>query len=101
MIYLNVTFKSMEGAEELARDLVRRKVAGIVSVTPIKSFYPIDGEVAEREEALLKVTTIDSKVQEVEDIVREKSDGRLPRVISFSLFRIAREYKDWLSSHVA
>ena len=101
MIYLNITFKSMEEAEKLARELVQRKVAGIVSVAPIKSFYPTDGEVAVRDEALLKVTTIDSKVQEVEDIVREKSDGRLPRVISFSLFRIAREYKDWLSSHVS
>ena len=101
MIYLNVTFKSMEGAEKLARELVQQRVAGIVSVAPIKSFYPVDGEVAVRDEALLKITTIDSKVQEVEDIVREKSDGRLPRVISFSLFRIAREYKDWLSSHVA
>lgn len=100
MIYLNITFKSMEEAEELARELLRRKAVGIVSLAPIKSFYPVDGEIVEREEALLKVTTIDSKVQEVEDIVREKSSGRIPRVISFSLFRIAREYKDWLSSHV-
>ncbi|MEY4731347.1 MAG: hypothetical protein RL681_293 [Candidatus Parcubacteria bacterium] len=100
MIYLNITFKSMEEAEALARELVQRKAAGIVSVAPIKSFYPGEGGVLEREEALLKVTTIDSKVQEVEDIVREKSGGKLPRVISFSLFRIAREYKDWLSSHV-
>ena len=101
MIYLNITFKSMEEAEALARELVTRKVAGIVSVAPIKSFYPADGTVSERDEALLKVTTIDSKVQEVEDIVRERSEGKIPRVISFSLFRIAREYKDWLSSHVA
>ena len=67
MIYLNVTFKSMEGAEKLARELVQQRVAGIVSVAPIKSFYPVDGEVAVRDEALLKITTIDSKVQEVEE----------------------------------
>ena len=101
MIYLNVTYKSMAEAEGLARELVRRKAAGMVSIAPIKSIYPLDGEIAERDEALLKVITIDSKVQEVEDIVRELSDGKVPRVISFSLHRITREYKDWVSGHVS
>jgi len=101
MIFLYITCKDVDEAKKIGHALIKSKAAGCVNIAPITSVYPEDGEVKEVTEASLIVKTIDSKVQQVENIVRELHSYKIPCMASFALFRLNREYKDWLMSCVA
>ncbi|MBI4094980.1 MAG: divalent-cation tolerance protein CutA [Candidatus Liptonbacteria bacterium] len=101
MLFLYITCKNEEEAKKISHALIKRKAAGCVNIHLIHSVYPENGAVKDVPEAAMIVKTIDSKVHQVEDIVRELHSYKVPCVASFSLFRLNREYKDWLMSCVA
>lgn len=101
MVFLYVTCRDFDEAKKISRTLVERKAAGWVNISPVQAVYREDGEVKEAEGISLVVKTIESKVQEVEDIVRGLHSSKIPCIASFSLHRLNREYKDWLIRHVA
>ncbi|MBI3588897.1 MAG: divalent-cation tolerance protein CutA [Candidatus Liptonbacteria bacterium] len=100
MVFLYITCKNQEEAKRIGRQLVREKAAGCVNIFPISSVYGDGGGVRETEETSMIVKTIDSKVQEVEDIVRSIHSYKVPCIASFSLHRLNHEYKEWLTSQV-
>jgi len=101
MVFLYVTTRNMEEAKGIAQTLIREKAAGWVNISPVNSMYREGGEIKEREGASLIVKTIESKVQDVEDIVRAAHKNRIHCVASFTLYRLNREYKDWLIGSLA
>ncbi len=101
MIFLYVTCKNHEEAVRISRQLVKQKAAGCVNIFPIKSVYSENDGVRETEETSMIVKTIDSKVQEVEDIVRSMHSYKTPCIASLALHRLNREYKEWLTGCVA
>lgn len=101
MVFLYVTCKNTEEARRLAKMLVEERAAGWVNVTPAHAVYRQGGEVKEAADgAAIIVKTIESKVQHVEDVVRANHTSRIPCIAAFSLYRLNREYKDWLISTV-
>ncbi|MEK7180760.1 MAG: divalent-cation tolerance protein CutA [Patescibacteria group bacterium] len=101
MVFIYVTCKNHEEAVRIARQLVKKKAAGCVNIFPIQSVYGGgDGELRETDETSMIVKTIDSKVQEAEDIVRSLHSYKTPCIASFALHRLNREYKEWLTSCV-
>lgn len=101
MVFLYVTCKNHEEAVRIARQIVKKKAAGCVNIFPIRSIYGGDGsDLKETDETSMIVKTIDSKVQEVEDIVRSLHSYKTPCIASFALHRLNREYKEWLTSCV-
>lgn len=100
MVFLYVTCKSQDEARKISHELISRKAAGWVNISPIQSFYRDNDEVKEREGNALLIKTIESKVQAVEDIVREVHTSKIPCIASLSLYRMNKEYKDWLISKV-
>ncbi len=101
MIFLYITCKDADEAKKIGRVLVERRVAGCVNIAPIHSIYPENGNVTETAEASLLVKTIDSKVQQVEDVVRELHSYEVPCIASFALHRVNHEYKAWMARSVA
>ena len=101
MVFLYVTTRNMEEAKGIAQTLIRDKAAGWVNISPVNSMYREGDEVKERDGAALIVKTIESKVQDVEDIVRAAHKNRIHCVASFTLYRLNREYKDWLIGSLA
>ena len=101
MVFLYITCKDRDEAKRIGKELVERKLAGCVNITPIESIYREDGATREVEEAALLVKTIDAKVQQVEDTVRELHSYEVPCIASFSLHRLNHEYKNWLVGQVA
>jgi periplasmic divalent cation tolerance protein len=100
MVFLYVTCKNIEEARRISRELVRKKAAGCVNIMPINSIYKDGDDLRETEETAMIVKTIDSKVQEAEDIVRSIHSYKVPCIASFALHRLNREYKEWLTSMV-
>ena len=101
MVFLYVTCKNHEEAKRIGRQLIRQKAAGCVNIFPINSIYSGgDKELHETEETSMIIKTIDSKVQEAEDIVRSIHSYKTPCIATFALHRLNHEYKEWLTSCV-
>ena len=101
MVFLYITCKDVAEARTIGQALIKAKAAGCVNIVPIQSLYREEGDVKEVAEASLLVKTVDSKVQQVEDIVRGLHSYQVPCIASFALHRLNREYKEWLVSSVA
>jgi periplasmic divalent cation tolerance protein len=101
MIFLYITCKNMDEARAIAKAVIEKKVAGCVNIFPVQSIYQDDGGAKEVSEVSLLVKTSDSKVQDVEDLVRGLHSYKTPCIASLSLWRLNREYKEWLVGQLA
>jgi uncharacterized protein involved in tolerance to divalent cations len=96
MILLYVPFQSIDAAKTVAKILVDKKVAGKVDIMPTNSVSLTDSGVVESSGAAMVINTIDKHVQGVEDVVREYYQDGVPCIATISLFRLNRDFKDWL-----
>lgn len=71
-------------------------MAGKVDVMPTNSFSQENGGVAEVSGATMIIMTIDKHVQDIEDTVREYYQDGVPCMATISLYRLNRDFKDWL-----
>lgn len=101
MVFLYITCSSIDEGKRIGAELVRERVAGWVNVSPAQSVYRENGEVKTVDGATIVVKTIESKVQSVEDVVRKLHSHNVPCIASFTLYRLNREYKDWLIGMIA
>ena len=101
MVFNYITCSSEEEAKKIAKILLEKKGAGCINIFPIQSMYPENGSLKEIKEYVIIAKTIDSKVQAVEDIVRENHSYKVPFIGTLSLTRFNREYKEWLTGVLA
>lgn len=101
MIFLYISAKNLEGAKMVAQVLIEKKMAGSVSIFPVQTFSRGPTGFQESAEVGIWVKTIDNKVQEVEDTVRHLYKDKTPCIATFMLYRMNREYKEWLITSVA
>lgn len=101
MVFLYVTCKNLEEAKKIGRELIVKRIAGCVNIDPITSIFREKEEIKEAEEVAMIVKTIDSKVQEAEELIRKLHSYEKPCIASFALHRLNREYKEWLIEQVS
>lgn len=86
---------------EIARALVERRLAACVNVVPgLRSIYWWQGRIEDDEEELLIVKTCESKLAELERVVKEVHPYSVPEVIALPVLRGLREYIDWMCREV-
>ena len=105
MIFIYVPCQDLDTAKTIAKLLVEKRIAGKIDIMPTNSFTrengPPSGEaggVTETSGATMIIMTIDKHVQDIEDIVAEHYQGGVPCMATISLYRLNREFKDWLIS---
>jgi uncharacterized protein involved in tolerance to divalent cations len=96
MIFIYVPCQNLETAKTIAKILVEKRMAGKVDVMPTNSFSRESDKVAEVSGATMIIMTIDKHVQGIEDIVREYYQDGVPCMATIALYRLNREFKDWL-----
>ena len=103
MIFIYVPCQTLDTAKNIAKVLVEKKMAGKVDILLTSSIFrendPPSGEagvVKEVSGATLIIMTIDKHVQDIEDIVREHYHDGVPCMATISLYRLNRDFKDWL-----
>jgi len=101
MVFIYITCASGEEARKIGQTLLDKGAAGCVNIFPIQSMYRDGGKKRDGPEYALIVKTIDSKVQATEDVIKEHHSYQIPCVATFSLFRMNREYKEWLTSQIS
>ena len=101
MVFIYITCASEEEAKKIGRALLDKGAAGCVNIFPIHSMYRDGGKERDAPEYALIAKTIDSKVQATEDVIKDLHSYKVPCVATFALFRMNREYKEWLTSQIA
>ena len=101
MVFLYVPCKNIEEAKTISKLMVQQRVAGRIDIVPTQSVFQGDNGLEETEGAAMIVKALDKKVQDVEDIVREHHKDRIPCIATFMLYRLNREFKEWLVASTA
>ena len=96
MIFIYVPCQNLDTAKTIAKILVEKRLAGKVDIMPTNSFSRENEGVAEVAGATMIIMTIERHIQDIEDIVREHYQGGVPCMATIALFRLNRDFKDWL-----
>ena len=96
MIFIYVPCQNIDTAKAIAKILVEKRMAGKVDIMPTNSVTRENGGVIEVAGATMIIMTIDKHIQGVEDTVREHYQGGVPCMASITLYRLNRDFKDWL-----
>ena len=102
MIFIYVPCQNIDTAKIIAKLLVEKRMAGKVDIMPTNSFSRDNdlleqaGGVAEVSGATMIIMTIDKHVQGIEDVVREYYQDGVPCMATITLYRLNRDFKDWL-----
>lgn len=96
MIFIYVPCQTLDTAKTIAKILVEKRMAGKVDIMLTNSFFRANDGVAEVSGATMIIMTIDKHVQGIEDIVREHYQDGVPCIATITLYRLNREFKDWL-----
>lgn len=96
MIFLYVPCQNLDMAKIIAKLLVEKRMAGKVDIMSTNSVSRVDGGVLEATGATMIIKTIDKHIQPIEDVVREHYHDGVPCIASISLYRMNRDFKDWL-----
>jgi uncharacterized protein involved in tolerance to divalent cations len=96
MIFIYVPCQNLDTAKIIAKLLVEKRMAGKVDIMPTNSFTQENEGVTEAPGATMVIMTIDKHVQDIEDIVREHYQGGVPCMATITLYRLNRDFKDWL-----
>ena len=96
MIFIYVPCQNLDTAKNIAKLLVEKRMAGKVDILPTDSFFRAGENVAEVAGAAMIIMTIDKHVQDIEDTVREYYQDGVPCMATIALYRLNRDFKDWL-----
>lgn len=96
MIFIYVPCQNLDTAKTIAKILVEKRMAGKIDIMPTQTTYQENGEVMESSGAVMIIKTIDKHIQGIEDVVREHYHNGIPCIASITLYRLNRDFKDWL-----
>jgi periplasmic divalent cation tolerance protein len=93
---------SREEADQVARELVERRLAGCVQILgPIKSVYRWRGQVEQGEEWLCLIKTSSDQFAVIEAAIGELSSYECPEIIATPVTAGSARYLAWLARQVS
>ena len=96
MIFIYVPCQNLDTAKTIAKILVEKRMAGRVDIMLTHAVSRTNDGVIEAPGATMIIKTIDKHVQGVEEVVREHHQGGVACIATITLYRLNREFKDWL-----
>ncbi len=101
MVLIHVTYPNEEEAGKISKIILERGLAGTVDLWRMNSLQ-IDIQTKELISApgiALLIKTVEAKVQEIENLIHDHNQHKTPPCIAvINLFRVNREYKEWLQA---
>jgi periplasmic divalent cation tolerance protein len=91
----------IDAAPELARELVRRRVAACANVVPtVQSYFWWDDQVQDEPESLLVLKTRSDAFERLRDAVVELHPYDVPEVIATQVEQALEPYARWVAEEV-
>ena len=96
VIYCTVPSKKI--AENLAKTLVKQKLAACVSIVDkVNSYFSWDGNLCNEKEFLLMIKARRTSFEKIRFIIEEEHPYNVPEIISLPIIDCSEEYLRWLA----
>jgi len=100
MVFIHTTCATSEEAEKLGKLIISNKMGACVHYWPVKSMYNWKGEFKKMEEVMMIITTFESKLEDVNDLISKHHSYSTPLIAGVDVRRINRAYKEWMMEEV-
>lgn len=95
------TFPDMDSAQQLAEQLVTRKLAACVNILPVMtSIYRWQGKLEQGQEHQLLIKTEQSCTNEVQSAIEQVHPYELPEIIVVPIMAGHKPFLNWISESV-
>lgn len=102
MLIIFTTVPEISEGEEIARALVKERLAACVQILPrMTSCYFWDGKVRKDDEHLLLIKTLGSRYAEIEEWLLEHHSYDEPEIVAVEASKVSAGYLEWLTRGVA
>ena len=96
MVFIYTTCENMEEAQKLGGLIISKKIAACVDFWSISSCYSWEGSLQCKSQAMLLITTFESKLEDVNQIISENHTYSVPLIAGVDVRRINHPYKEWM-----
>lgn len=100
MVFIYTTCENMEEAEKLGAMIIQQKIGACVDFWPIKSCYNWEEGLQCVSQAMLLITTFESKLDSVTQIINENHTYSVPLIAGVDVRRINHPYKEWMMNEI-
>jgi len=100
MVFIYTTCATSEEAKSLGKLIVDKKLGACVDYWPVSSMYNWKGSFKQTSQVMLIVTTLESKLEEVNDLISKNHNYSAPLIAGVDVRRINRAYKEWMTQQV-
>ena len=87
-------------AEQISKELIKRKLAACISIKEIKSIYIWKGNIEENKEFELTIKSIPENLNELTLILKEKITYEVPEII-YKIFDSEYSYFQWVEESIS
>lgn len=87
----------MDEAKRLGKMIVEQKLASCVDFWPVGSMYYWKNEFKAVSQAMLMITSLETKLQGIEDLLAKNHSYSVPLTAGVDVRRINRPYKEWMA----
>lgn len=96
MIFIHTICKNIEEAEGLSGLIIEKGLGACVDFWPISSCCNIKGKTTCQSRVKLLITTLESKIETINQLIRESNPDSVPLVAGVDVRRINHPYKEWM-----
>ena len=100
MVFIYTTCVDSIEAQLLGKLIIEKKLGVSIDYWPIDSIYNWEGNIKEVSQMMLMVTTLESKLEEVNDLVSKHHSYSTPIIAGVDVRRINRAYKEWMTKNI-
>lgn len=98
-IIIQTTCSSEEEAKNIAKALVKEKLAACIQVQNVESFYMWNGSFCEDKEKLLIIKTKKKYFKKIQSRIKELHSYDVPEIISIKIDNLSKEYKNFIGEN--
>ncbi|MFA5931810.1 MAG: divalent cation tolerance protein CutA [Candidatus Paceibacterota bacterium] len=100
MVFIYTTCADSIEAQLLGKLIIEKKLGVSIDYWPIDSIYNWEGNIKEVSQMMLMITTLESKLEEVNDLVSKHHSYSTPIIAGVDVRRINRAYKEWMTKNI-
>ena len=98
MVFIFTTCRDMAEAKKIGELIVKEKLAASINFWPSESMYLWEDVVKESHGVVLRIKTLENKVQDIEDIIAQYI--KHPFIEMVDVKRINQNYKAWIAKTI-
>ena len=99
LLILITTVPNQLLADQIAKELIKGKLAACVSLKEIKSIYKWQGNIEENKEIEITIKSLPENLNELILILKEKISYEIPQLI-YKIFDSEKSYFQWMKKSI-